>query len=338
VSLNDIPHCENNVLFKVLSEPIPPQSLRPSFDDEDAVLNFRKGAFMADTRIKKTLAQSMVIANAKVQAIQEAAEQAVEATPVKMFLPGLDEFMRAMPNHIARSSLFAPVAPGRKKMHDGTILASRVDAVIRFKGTQLDESQADVWLQAMYEASKQPLGEAFIIQRAAFLRSMGRAPSGQNYQWLRRAMEDLSFAMLVIEVKKDGKTKFPIGQTRAIHMVEGFDYDEETEAYTLRIDPRWRGMYGNREYALIDWEKRMQFGQHQNMAKALQRLIATSSDPVQRNALDYLKKKMEYSSPMRKFKETLSSAMRELERLEIIAGGRIEVSTKGEEQTVWTKL
>jgi hypothetical protein len=30
--------------------------------------------------------------------------------------------------------------------------------------------------------------------------------------------------------------------------------------------------------------------------------------------------------------------MRELERLEIIAGGRIEVSTKGRTQAVWTKL
>lgn len=293
---------------------------------------------MAEKKIKKTAAEVMERANAKVQAIQNAAEQEAEAKPVKMFLPGLDEFMRAMPNHIARSSLFAPVATGRKKMHDGTILVSRTDAQIRFKGKQLDESQADVWLQAMYEASKQPLGDSFIIHRAAFLRSIGRAPSGQNYQWLHRAMEDLSFAMLVMETIKDGKIKLEVGKTRALHMISGFDYDDETEAYTLRIDPRWKMIYGNREFALIDWEKRMQFGQHQNMAKALQRLIATSSETVQRNALDYLKAKMEYSSPMRKFKEALNAAMRELERLEIIAGGRIEASTKGKEQTVWTKL
>lgn len=293
---------------------------------------------MTDKKPKKTFAELMDVAKAKVQAIQNAAEQVTEATSVKMFLPGLDEFMRAMPNHIARSSLFAPVAPGRKKMHDGTILASRADAVIKFKGTQLDESQADVWLQAMYEASKQPLGETFVIRRAAFLRSIGRTDTGPNYKWLHRAMEDLSFAMLVIEIKKDGKTKFAIGKTRAIHMIDGFDYDEKTEAYTLRIDPRWRGMYGNREYALIDWDKRMQFGQHQNMAKALQRLVATSSDLVQRYSLDWLKAKMEYSSPMRKFKESLSAAMCELERLEIIANGHIETSTKGNEQAVWTRL
>lgn len=348
MSLNSISHCENNVLFKVLSEPIPPQSLPPSFDDEDAALNFRKGAFMAEktpipenTPRKKTTAEIMEAAKLKADKAKARMADEVEQEaekPQKMFLPGLDELMRAMPNHIARSSLFAPVAAGRKKIHKDTVLVSRVDAEIRFWGEQLDETQADVWLQAMHEAIKHPLGAPVTINRNAFLKSIGRSGGGENYKWLHRTMEALSFAMLVMEVKKDGKTKFHVGKTRAIHMIEGFDYDDKAETYTLRIDPRWRVMYGNREYALIDWEKRMQFGANQQMAKALQRLVATSSDPVQRHSLNYLKEKMEYSSPMRKFKAALSSAMRELERLEIIAGGRIEVSTKGEEQAVWNKL
>ena len=111
------------------------------------------------------------------QKAAEAAAQAEEAaanTPRQMFLPGLEEFMRAMPNHIARSSLFAPVAAGRKKIHKDTVLVSRGDAVIKFWGEQLDEAQADVWMQAMHEASKQTLGEPVIINRAEFLRSMGR--------------------------------------------------------------------------------------------------------------------------------------------------------------------
>jgi hypothetical protein len=74
------------------------------------------------------------------------------------------------------------------------------------------------------------------------------------------------------------------------------------------------------------------------MAKALQRLVATSDDSLQRYALDWLKRKLEYSSPIRKFRESLEAAMRELERLEIIAGGRIEASSKGKPQAVWTKL
>lgn len=277
--------------------------------------------------------------NARAAQAAERAEQKAAETPRQMFLPGLEEFMRAMPNHIARSSLFAPVARGRRKLHDGTVLVSRSDAEIRFKGKQLDEAQADVWMQAMHEASKHALGVSVVINRATFLKAIGRATSGQNYDWLHRTMEDLAFAMLVIEVKKpDGKPKLAIGKTRALHLIEGFDYDDEAETYTLRIDPRWGGLYGNREFALIDWDKRLQIGRGQDMAKALQRLVATSDETVQRYALDWLKPKLEYSGRMRDFQDALERAMRELERLEIIAAGRVELSSKGKSQAVWTKL
>lgn len=265
----------------------------------------------------------------------EAAEQKGAETPVQMFLPGLDEFMRAMPNHIARSSLFAPVARGRRKLHDGSVLQSRGDAEIRFSGKQLDEAQADVWMQAMKEAQRQPLGEGVTINRAEFLREIGREKSGQAYKWLHRTMQDLAFAMLVIEVTKaDGKPKLSIGKTRALHLIAGFDYDEDSEEYTLTIDPRWHAMYSNREFALIDWEKRREFGRNQDMAKTLQRLVATSSNPVQRYALDWLKDKMEYSGRLRDFRDALDRACAELERLEIIAANKIEDSTKGKPQLV----
>jgi len=275
----------------------------------------------------------------KAAAAQVAAGQKAEEAPKQMFLPGMDEFMRAMPNHLARSSLFAPVARGRKKMHKDTVLQSRGDAVIKFWGEQLDEAQADVWMQAMKEAQRQPLGTPVVINRAEFLRAIGRAESGQNYQWLHRTMQALAFAMLVIEVTKaDGKPKLSIGKTRALHLITGFDYDDEAEAYTLTIDPRWRVMYGNREFALIDWDKRMEFGLHQDMAKSLQRLVATSADKVQRFSLDYLKGRAQSAGRMRDFRDALEKAMRELERLGIIADGRIEASTRGTEQAVWTKL
>lgn len=271
------------------------------------------------------------------QAEKEIAEQAEKEAqqPKQMFLPGMDEFMRAMPNHIARSSLFAPVARGRKKVHKDTVLQTRGDAVIKFWGEQLDEAQADVWMQAMKEAQRQPLGTPIVINRADFLRSIGRNTSGENYRWLHRTMQDLAFAMLVIEVTKaDGKPKLSIGKTRALHLIAGFDYDEASEEYTLTIDPRWHAMYGNREFALIDWEKRREFGRNQDMAKTLQRLVATSSNSVQRYALDWLKAKMEYGGRLRDFREAIARACLELERLEIITNHKIDDSTKGKPQLV----
>lgn len=258
--------------------------------------------------------------------------------PQQLFLPGMDDFMRAMPNHIARSSLFAPVARGRKTMHKDAVLVSRADAVIKFWGEQLDEAQADVWMQAMHEASKHPLGEPVAIRRASFLRSIGRHVGNYEYKWLHRAMEALTFAMLVIEVTKDGAPKLEVGKSRALHLIDGFDFDAESETYMLRVDPRWQAMFANREFALIDWVKRLRIDPRQDMAKALQRLAATSDETIQRYALDWLKRKLEYTGRLRDFVDALNRAMRELERHEIIAAGRIETSTKGKPQAVWTKI
>ncbi|EON21866.1 putative plasmid-related transcriptional repressor protein [Cupriavidus sp. GA3-3] len=263
------------------------------------------------------------------------------ASPKRLFLPGLDDFMRAMPNHIARSSLFAPVGNGMKSLYKDAVLESRADARIIFSGEQLDESQADVWMQAMHEASKVPLGEPVTITRKRFLESIGRHVGNWEYDWLYRTMRALSFAMLTIEVRSGDTVKLKIGTTPksdALHMIDGLAFDPETDEYKLRIDPRWHAMYSNREWARIDWSKRMQFAQGQHMAKALQRLVATSNETTQRHQLEWLKRKLAYTSPMRKFRRSLKATMLELERLKIVAGGRIERSTKGKEQAVWTKL
>jgi hypothetical protein len=257
----------------------------------------------------------------------------------QLFLPGLEDFMRAMPNHIARSSLFAPIARGRKIQHKNTVLVSRRDAVITYSGEQLDEAQADVWLHAMHEAIKHaPLGESVTLNRAAFLRAIGRDTGSWKYKWLHRAMLELSFGMLTIGATKAGVSKLHIGRTRALHLIEGFDYDDALETYTYRIDPRWGELYSNREYALIHWGKRLEISRGQDMAKAIQRLVATSADTEQPYGLDWLKAKLQYTSPMRKFRTALSAALEELERLEIVADSRLERSTKGKAQVSWRKV
>ena len=240
--------------------------------------------------------------------------------------------MRAMPNHIARSSLFAPVAPGRKKTHNETVLVSRSDAVITFSGVQLDEAQADVWMQAIHEASKHELGKPVVINSAAFLRAIGRAKSGDSYKWLHRAFKDLAKGLLIIETFKAGKLKHSIGKTRMLRMIDEFSYDEITEEYSFSVDPRWSALYANREFALIDWEKRLSLGRGQDMAKAMQRLLATSSDERQAFNLDWLKKKLEYTGRMRDFRAAIARAMEELLRVELITKWEIGKNIKGNDK------
>ena len=259
-------------------------------------------------------------------------------------LPLWEELERAIPNHLARSSLFAPVARGKRKFHDGTTLPSRRDVTLRYWGKQLDEPDCDVWMQALHVARQVPLGQPILVKRAAFLRAIGRHRGKYEYDWLHESFHRLSLGKLEIKTKKYKLGDVPQGVApdkkihRVLHLVDGFDFDEELDEYVLRIDPRMLALFSNSEFALIDWEKRMRIMRQTDMTKWLQRLVATSNEQVQRHSLEDLKERMQYASPMRKFKAALAAAMHELERLEIVAAARIERSTRGKEQAVWCRI
>lgn len=280
------------------------------------------------------------VAWASLRAAEAAAnnDRKASETPGQMFLPSFN--IGVMPNHLNRSSLIAPIARGRRKFHRQAVMVTRRDCVLEYTGEQLDEADGDIIMALIFFAQPLALGTSVPLNRAQLLRKIKRSTGKHDYAWLHRRIKALTEATLFLEAKKrDGSTRYSIGRMVAFHIISGLAYDDELETYNYTLDPRWVQMFGNREYSLIDWEKRMQIGRGQDMAKTLQRLVATSADQVQRYALEWLKAKMEYSGRMRDFRNAISRAVRELERLEIIVGGRIEDSKKGKEQlSMWLPI
>ena len=283
---------------------------------------------------RKTLDESLKALKDRVEAGRQAAEQKAAETPKQMFLPGFD--IGAMPNHLNRSSLIAPIARGKRKTHSQTVMVTRSDCVLEYSGQQLDEADGDLIMALIAFARPYALGTPVPLNRKELLRKIKPGGIGRTqYEWLHSAIKRLREGVIFLEARKpDGSTRYKIGHMHSFSIVKELDYNEETEVYTYMMDPRWMQLFGNREYGLIDFEKRLQIGRNQDMAKTLQRLVATSSDAVQRYALEWLKAKMDYSSPMRKFKDALTAAVDELTRLEIIVKGSIEDSTKGKPQLV----
>lgn len=286
---------------------------------------------MAD--VKDTPSNSLEWLKKKAAQVAANAEQKAAETTKELFLPGFD--VGAMPNHLNRSSFIAPIARGRRKFHRQAKMVSRSDCVLEYTGEQLDEADGDILMALLFFAQPHPLGTPVKLNRAELLRELGRSTGKHDYDWLHRRIKAMTEGTIFIEARKpDGATRYRLGYSVAFHIIISFVYDDKTEAYSYTLDPRWIQMFGNREYALLDWDKRMQIGRGQDMAKTLQRLVATSNNPVQYYALDWLKEKMEYGSPMRKFREAVEAAVRELVRLEIVARGSIEDSTKGVPQLV----
>lgn len=243
-----------------------------------------------------------------------------------------------MPNTLARSSLFAPIAHGRRKRHDGAVLVSRSDCIIHYSGQQFDEADCDIVFQLLFVARLHPLGAAVSFKSADFLRALGRGNGNSQYLWLKRRLLAIRESMLVVEARQpDGKLKYKCGgDFKTFNILREYEFNAETEEHTIELDPRWVLLFGAREYELIDWHKRLQIRRGQDMAKSLQRLVATSNERIQRYNLDWLQSKMVYTGRRRNFKSALSAACAELIRLEIIQAWKIEISTRSEEQVaIW---
>jgi len=188
------------------------------------------------------------------------------STPQTLFLPGFD--IGAMPNHLNRSSLFAPVARGKRRWHRQTAMVTRKDCVLEYTGEQLDEADADIIMALIAHAQPFPLGTPVPLNRAELLRTLGRSAGKHDYEWLHRRIKALTEATLFLEAKKpDGSTRYTIGKTVSFRIIAAFVYDGTAQTYSYTLDPRWVQLFGNHEYALIDWDKRLQIGRGQDMAK-----------------------------------------------------------------------
>lgn len=262
------------------------------------------------------------------------AEQSAAETPRQMFLPGFD--IGAFPNHLNRSSLIAPIARGPREFHRQAVMVTRKDCILQYTGEQLDEADGDLIMALIAFAQPFLLGTSVPLNRKELLRRIKLGSIGSTqYEWLYRSMKRLREGTLFLEARKpDGTTRYTVGKMMSFNILKDLTYDGNSEMYTYILDPRWLRLFCNGEYSLIDWHKRMHIGRGLDMAKTLQRLLATSSDPVQKHALERLKAQMRYASPMRKFREALVSACKELERLEVVSSWRIEESTRGKLQLV----
>lgn len=267
-------------------------------------------------------------------ATPSAAESKHAEIPQQLFLPGFD--IGAFPNHLNRSSLIAPIARGKRKLHQEAEMVSRRDCVLEYSGEQLDEADGDLIMALIAFAQSAPLGIPVPLNRKKLLKKIKSGQIGSTqYDWLYKSMKRLRKGVLFLEARKpDGSNRYTVGGLESFNILKELSYNGSSEIYTYTLDPRWVVLFGNREYSLIDWDKRMRISRNQDMAKALQRLVATSSDSVQRYALDWLKGKMEYSGRMRDFHDAIERACVELKRVGVIADHRREDSTKGKPQLV----
>jgi hypothetical protein len=232
---------------------------------------------------------------------------------------------RAIPNYIARSPLFAPVRPGRRKRRN-ELLPSPRGFTIHFDGEQLDQADCDVFMQLVHEARGKTLGEPFVLNRADFLDRIGRANGGKNYGWLDNAFERLTKAHLKVE-----SARYKLNTNLLLRTL----VDKETGQFQAVLDREIIKMFSGAEYSLLDWHKRTMIERRVDLAKWLQNFACSHERGLQRWVVANLRHWSGYNSPLRKFREALHEALTELQRVGVIAG---HTFYEADAKVRWTRL
>jgi hypothetical protein len=233
----------------------------------------------------------------------------------------------AMPNHLARSSLFAPIKTGERLIHEKALMASRVDSSIYYSGHQLDMADNDVFLQALRVAQGVRLGDSIYFNRAQFLRDIGRSVGKSQYEWLQESFYRLTSGTVIIQTKR---------YKAALHLIDGYALDEETGEYWLRMNPEIIKLFGHMEYGLVDMHTRLRIGRRQDMAKWLQNYVATHEEGKNHViSIQLLQLWSGSGGRLRDFQSrSLSKALNELQRLGLIK----DVNIRNDGKVSWFRI
>ena len=230
-------------------------------------------------------------------------EKPKTAPPAKVVqLPLWPEAGRGVPNSILRGALFAAVQGKGRRYMKREILASQRGITIRFTGMQLDQSDLDVWEQALHLARQHPLGTRCNFTARGFLRALGRSTGKSDHEWLKEA-----FARLVgcaVEITHGHRTYFGC-------LVEGGVRDERTGRYVLEINPKIANLSTATHWTAVDWEQRQRL-RGKPLALWLQGFYASHAEPYSLS-VEYLHRLSgSRTKALWKFKQNLAQALRDL--------------------------
>ena len=254
-------------------------------------------------------------AAARLAAIAETAKKQRRRRPAPakvLQLPLWPEPKRGAPNAVLRGALFAAVQGKGRIALDRELLAAQDGITIRYTGWQLTQSDLDVWEQGLHLARTQALGRHCRFTEKGFLQALGRQSGKSGRDWLRSAFARLAGA--VVELTQGSRT---YGGT----LLE-FYRDEDTGRTVLEINPKLAPFFGRSQWTQIGWEQRQQL-RGKPLALWLHGFYATHAAP-HALTVEYLHKLSgSQTKRLRKFKENLTHALRDLETAGAIRGFEI---------------
>ena len=250
---------------------------------------------------------------ANLQAKTEERECNKPAKPAKVVqLPLWPEPARGVPNSALRGALFAAIQGKDRQYLERKLLITQDGIQIRFTGMQLNQSDLDVWEQALHLARMHPLGTRCEFTAHGFLKALGRSTGKTQYEDLKK-----NFARLMSCGVEITHNQLTYGGS----LLE-FYRDEDTERYRLEINSKIKALY-NAGWTACDWQQRRQLAR-KPLALWLHGFFATHANPYPMKLEKLMQLSGSRTKRLRRFKEALIKALKELKAVGAILNFEIK--------------
>ena len=223
-------------------------------------------------------------------------------------LPLWPEPARGLPNPVLRGALFAAVQGKNRAVFQRELLACQKGLQIRFTGIQLDQSDLDVWEQALHLARHHPLGTRCEFSVYGFLKALGRKTGKSEHEWLKNAFARLMGCGVELTNQQERKT---YGGS----LLE-FLRDDDSGRYVVIFNPKILTL-SEGGWTAIDWQAR-QLLRGKPLALWLHGYLASHAKPYPIKIETLRTFSGSNNKAVRFFKRKLIAALNELKKIQFI--------------------
>jgi hypothetical protein len=177
-------------------------------------------------------------------------------------LPMWPEPVRGGPNPVLRSALFAAIHSKKRqklgiesspeKPPKAVIIAAQDGIIIKYAGLQLNQYDADVFLEALHRARHHPLETECFFTGYDFLKAIGRAVGKLNYEDLDDSLTRLRDGRVEIEWKINGRHYKFVGG-----LISSYVREENSKLYKIIFAKEIRDLFAPACWTQLEWEERM---------------------------------------------------------------------------------
>lgn len=278
---------------------------------------------MADEQLEK---MNKIIERARAKSVRTKPIGMQEILPVEKLdakqLPLWPNFVRALPNALARSALFSISHNSSSRAYLKEQKIASINGVsIFYTGEELRQRDEDVFLQLLHIARSSTLGEWVDFTAYGLVKALGWSINSRSYNDLRSILDRLSATNIIVSFGDSGQEGYSGSLVRKFmwRTPEG----QKLSQWRVYFEPEIIALFAPASYTHIYWELRLSLPP---LAKWLHSFYSTHETPYDYK-VETLHELCGSSSKLHHFREMLADSLEVLKGKQFLIDGAISRET-----------